>query len=134
MTATTTQAPTSWVEAPLRRAINRKGRRNHALCPTTGKRRFRDRHDAGLELRRLSHQRSSLDAQSIVHGIRVVRAYRCEHCAGWHLTSQPGRARVPQHEPRALPIGIVPARFRPTTNTATTTTADAVPHRAPAAA
>jgi hypothetical protein len=125
MTATATA--TTWVEVRPRRATDRRRRRHHALCPTTGKRRFRDRHDAGLELRRLGHQRSSLDAQDLAHCIRVVRAFRCEHCRGWHLTSKPLQTRGPQRTPRTLPLGIVPARFR-------TTTTDAVPHRAPAAA
>ena len=112
MNATMTATPTTWVEVRPRRATDRRRRRHHALCPTTGKRRFRDRHDAGLELRRLGHQRSSLDAQNLEHGIRVVRAYRCEHCRGWHLTSKPLQTRGPQaraahlprrHRPRPLP-------------------------------
>ena len=127
MNATMTATPTTWVEVQPGRATHRRGRRHHTLCPTSGKRRFRDRHDAGLELRRLGHQRSNLDAQDLEHGIRVVRAYRCEDCRGWHLTSKPAQARASKPEPRTFPLGLVPTRFR-------TTTTDAVPHRARAAA
>ena len=129
MTATITQTLTTSVEVRPSRATDRRGRRNHTLCPTTGKRRFRDRHDAGLELRRLGHQRSSLDAQDLAHGIRVLRVYRCQHCRGWHLTSQPLKARGPQRKPRTFPVSIVPTRLQ-----SITTTTDAGCHRAPAAA
>ena len=89
MTATIMQTLTTSVEVRPRRATDRRGRRNHTLCPTTGKRRFRDRHDAGLELRRLGHQRSSLDAQDLAHGIRVLRVYRCETAAGGTSPASP---------------------------------------------
>jgi hypothetical protein len=67
----------------------RTGRRKHAQCDATGKRRFRDRHDAGLELRRLSRRRARLDVEGASHSIHVVRSYECGACGGWHLTSWP---------------------------------------------
>lgn len=54
-------------------------------CPT-GKIRYRDRIGASVAL---------IDAQSKAHSQARVkhetRAYRCDRCRGWHLTSQPRR-------------------------------------------
>ena len=97
-----------------RRARFRKGRAHHPQCDTTGKRRFRDRHDAGLELRRLSRSRARLDAEGAQHSIHVVRSYECGACGGWHLTSRPEPPRpvTPARRTPTLPLGLVPEGFR----------------------
>jgi hypothetical protein len=98
-----------------RRPHFRKGRTNHAHCDASGKRRFRDRHDAGLELRRLSRSRARLDVEGATHSIRVVRSYECGACGGWHLTSRPeppAPVTVPAHRPVVIPAGLVPEPFR----------------------
>lgn len=51
-------------------------------CPRTGKTRFRDRIAALLAL-------SGMD--NLNPKRREQRAYRCEFCRGWHLTSQKKR-------------------------------------------
>lgn len=47
----------------------------------TGKQRYRDWYSANDQLGR------ALKSTSVRRG--EVRAYRCQRCAGWHLTSQP---------------------------------------------
>lgn len=56
--------------------------------PCAPKIRYRDRIAALIALestRRRGHRRPKNE----------VRAYRCRHCAGWHLTSQPKRTKEP---------------------------------------
>ena len=52
----------------------------------TGKQRYRDRIAALLALTELPDTPKR----------REQRAYRCPHCRGWHLTSQPQRTRKGQ--------------------------------------
>lgn len=53
-------------------------------CPT-GKQRYRDRIAALLALSKISGE---------TNRVRIERrAYRCEKCRGWHLTSQPYHPR-----------------------------------------
>ncbi|NEW29390.1 hypothetical protein GV790_22320 [Nocardia cyriacigeorgica] len=49
-------------------------------CETTGKIRYFDPETAELALAGIDHR----DPRR-----RERRTYRCHHCAGWHLTSQP---------------------------------------------
>lgn len=56
--------------------VARKKARRTRPCPS-GKARYRDRQSAVVVLRNVQ-QRGGL----------LTRAYRCEMCKGWHLTSQ----------------------------------------------
>ena len=47
-----------------------------------GKRRFRDKNEALAALHRITARVSKLA------GDKPVRAYPCDYCNGWHLTSQ----------------------------------------------
>ena len=60
-----------------------------SLCPSTGKIRYRDGHDAALALKSLVRRRSRAECDGAACSIRVCRKYPCESCGGWHLTSQP---------------------------------------------
>lgn len=73
------------------------GRRSRSRCPACGKLRFRD-HKAAvtfLHSARNARQRATLDGADTGH--REVRAYWCDACSGWHVTSQPRgqRSRIP---------------------------------------
>lgn len=61
--------------------------RPHRSCDVTGKQRYRQQHDAQLALRNASRYRSTLAAAGQTSNWTVVRAYQCDHCNGWHLTS-----------------------------------------------
>jgi hypothetical protein len=79
-------------------------RRRHRfpLCPVTGKLRLGERKDARLALKDCQRMRASAAADGMTSGRRECRAYRCQHCAGWHLTSQASRhgaAVRPQPKP-----------------------------------
>lgn len=63
-------------------------------CPS-GKLRYRDRVDALIALSRASEKASRYRHQHEKR--RESRAYLCDRCKGWHLTSQP--ARKEPHEP-----------------------------------
>jgi hypothetical protein len=67
--------------------------RNHQwpICLATGKRRYGERKDAKLALKSAAFQRSSAAALGGTCVNLVTRAYRCTHCGGYHLTSQPRR-------------------------------------------
>jgi hypothetical protein len=64
------------------------GHHRFPRCPVTGKGRFREHKDATLALRRAFHIRAGQRSR----GEQVTRlecaAYRCEHCRGWHLSTQ----------------------------------------------
>jgi hypothetical protein len=63
------------------------GLQSHARCGKGGKLRYRTRSSAEHAL-----------AHLIVHGNPSqvpVRAYRCNSCDGWHLTSDRFRAKAP---------------------------------------
>ena len=72
-------------------------RRRHRFpkCPATGKVRFGERKDATLALRCAFHVRAGQRSR----GDQVTRlecaAYRCEHCRGWHLSTQSLRLLPP---------------------------------------
>lgn len=57
---------------------------SHARCTTTGKLRYRREASANRVLGTIwSHAKPGRRLET--------RAYRCEHCNGWHLTSKPNR-------------------------------------------
>ncbi|WP_083406316.1 hypothetical protein [Mycolicibacterium rutilum] len=68
-------------------------RRRHAwpICARTGKRRLGERKDVKLVLQDARHTRAHAQLRDSTSAWTVVRGYRCEHCSGWHLTSQPAR-------------------------------------------
>lgn len=73
--------------------MSRKGNRwiRSTTCVPSGKRRYASEYDAGRDLRRIAEV-SAKEGKD--HFPR--EAYDCEHCAGWHLTSTPYRAPLPQ--------------------------------------
>lgn len=82
-------APVSRIRADRRRnGANTMTRRCAPTCFESGKRRHRDRHQAtdaltGARRQRafdLTHRGSSARAET--------RAYKCDSCRGWHLTSR----------------------------------------------
>lgn len=54
---------------------------------TCSKVRYRDRIAALIALDRID------DVKRPIGSTREVRAYRCPHCKGWHLTAQAKRGR-----------------------------------------
>jgi len=70
---------------PLRR---RRTRRHWPICDQTGKQRLGERKDAKLALRAASHIRAQTALHDQQTSWTVHRAYACEFCGGWHLTSQ----------------------------------------------
>ncbi|WP_347351345.1 hypothetical protein [Intrasporangium sp.] len=78
----------SW---PRRRP--RHSRRSLAVCPVTGKVRFRDRNTAKQALKLAAFARSRAEIDGLATRRREVRVYQCleEAChKGFHLSSQPG--------------------------------------------
>ncbi|HEY4225971.1 MAG TPA: hypothetical protein VGM70_09170 [Pseudolysinimonas sp.] len=74
-------------------STTRHARRAHRqpLCEQSNKRRYRDGKDARLALREAARLRSVAAIAGLQCGWVVTRAYRCEDCQGWHLTSSPAR-------------------------------------------
>jgi hypothetical protein len=70
-------------------------RHRQPVCDATGKRRYRDGHDAGLARRSLALSRARAPLDGARHKIKVVRKYPCDHCGGWHLTSWPTWSATP---------------------------------------
>lgn len=62
-------------------------KRNWPICPTTGKQRLGERKDAKLALAAARALRARAELVGLASTWVVVRAYRCDHCGGWHLTS-----------------------------------------------
>lgn len=58
-------------------------------CPDTGKVRFGERKDVRLVLADAAHARSRASRDGVTSNRHEVRGYECQHCRGWHLTSQP---------------------------------------------
>lgn len=78
--------------------MSRKSTHGHhkfPKCPVAGRVRFGERKDANLALRRAFHVRAGQRSR----GEQVTRlecaAYRCEHCRGWHVSTQSLRLRPP---------------------------------------
>lgn len=61
--------------------------RNLPHCKRSGKVRYRDRRQAVDALQVIQAQRPD--------GHHECRVYRCPHCRGWHLTSQPLQPKTP---------------------------------------
>ena len=70
-------------------SARRRPRRQWPLCDSTGKRRYRERKDAKAELERARHLRAHAELDNRQSLLTVCRAYRCDLCDGWHLTSLP---------------------------------------------
>lgn len=62
-------------------------RRTKRLCPDTGKRRFRDHVQAVRALHAAANSRRSAALDGVQTVRRERRAYCCDACGGWHLTS-----------------------------------------------
>ena len=70
-------------------SARRRPRRQWPICDRTGKRRYRERKDAKAELERAWHLRAHAELDNRQSSLTVCRAYRCDLCDGWHLTSLP---------------------------------------------
>ena len=87
-----------------RRVQNQHGpsrrRPQHAwpTCAHTGKRRYDERNAAKAELERARHVRAHAELDGRQSSLTVRRAYHCEFCGGWHLTSLPTWRDMPYSE------------------------------------
>ncbi len=81
------------VEATKRRTT-RGTRRNRdwGYCPMTGKIRYGELWDAKKAIEHAFHERAAAGLKGSASTNRVVRAYRCEYCRGYHTTSVPYEA------------------------------------------
>lgn len=76
------------------RTPNHRSRRHSwPTCQQTGKQRLGERKDVKLALEAAKHSRSQAQLQDHECSWTVVRGYKCDHCRGWHLTSQATRTR-----------------------------------------
>ena len=85
MSATTSTARTR---------IRRRPKHDWPVCPRTGKRRLGERKDVKLAVEAARHCGAQAALAELQPTWTVVRGYRCTHCGGWHLTSQPPRGRA----------------------------------------
>ena len=58
-------------------------------CPETGLQRYRERQDASHALRDAKFSRAVAAINGREGTWTVIRAFKCEGCLGFHLTSQP---------------------------------------------
>lgn len=56
-------------------------------CGACGKHRYRDHDEAVASLHRAANARQRAALDGAVTDRREVRAYECDSCRGWHLTS-----------------------------------------------
>lgn len=63
-------------------------KRNRTKCPSTGKVRYRDHHEATLSLKNMRRARTVATLDGVPTNRREDRSYKCPDCKGWHLTSQ----------------------------------------------
>lgn len=63
-------------------------------CPVSGKRRYRSHSDAVQSLHHAQGLRRHAEDAGGVCGLRIIRAYECHFCSGWHTTSQEQRGNV----------------------------------------
>ncbi|XAS78296.1 hypothetical protein V3G39_17860 (plasmid) [Dermatophilaceae bacterium Sec6.4] len=59
------------------------------ICISTGKARYGERKDTKLALSEAARLRSVAERNGALCTWTVLRAYRCDECYGWHLTSKP---------------------------------------------
>lgn len=57
-------------------------------CQATGKRRYRDKREGVVVLRRAWTARRWAELDGTETRRREVRVYQCPKCLGWHVTSQ----------------------------------------------
>lgn len=62
-------------------------RRKIQVCEETGKYRYRDQTQAQQALLAAVWDRQTAQAHDVASHRREVRAYPCDWCNGWHLTS-----------------------------------------------
>ncbi|GAB3622644.1 hypothetical protein GCM10027418_07260 [Mariniluteicoccus endophyticus] len=65
---------------------------NRNVCAATGKRRFRDHREAVAALWAAANSRQTALEFGLHTNRRERRAYACETCRGWHLTSMVERS------------------------------------------
>jgi len=65
-----------------------RGKQATDVCLATGKRRFRERNDAKDALVGAAYTRNGHAGDDTVRR-HEIRAYLCDDCHGWHLTSHP---------------------------------------------
>ena len=83
-----------WPNVRVRDQVRRRPKRTWPICPATGKQRLGERKDAKVTLEAARHHRAHAALIGQTSGWTVRREYRCEHCRGWHLTSQPAADRT----------------------------------------
>lgn len=64
-----------------------RSQRHLAKCGHSGKRRYRDHVEAVASLHQASNARSRAVLDGVATVRQEVRAYECDWCRGWHLTS-----------------------------------------------
>lgn len=62
--------------------------RGPGRCPTTGKRRYRDKRESVIFLHRAQTARRWADQDGTDTRRNEKRVYECPACHGWHATSQ----------------------------------------------
>lgn len=77
-------------ERPQRRKMNRLPRRQ-PRCGVTEKIMYRDHDDAVKALRNARFLRGLAERAGVESARHERRAYRCEFCSRWHLTSRADR-------------------------------------------
>lgn len=79
-------------------------------CPVSGKVRFRDKREAVGALHHAVAVRRRAEADGLAYRRREQRAYPCDSCHGWHLTSQTawgiGAASAPVIETALVTVAV----------------------------
>lgn len=80
-------------------------KRRRRRCPVTGKHQYRDHDEAVQMLHYAASVRFRAECDGATTRLSVRRAYPCDHCPYYHLTSVPDRYREsfvpsPRHEVR----------------------------------
>lgn len=79
------------------RRAARRGR-DWGYCPVTGLIRYGERWDAKKAVEHAFHVRAAANLKGEASSNRVVRAFRCEHCRGYHTTTIPYEAWVERQD------------------------------------
>jgi len=69
----------------------RRYKKKPTICKETGKIRFKDHHDAMLALEDARAKAAWAETHDLPTSRHETRAYKCDLCRGWHLTSRPQR-------------------------------------------